>query len=38
MQNKLLNRLTNGGEQTEGERIIKEHQINKDALEETIQK
>ena len=38
LQNKLLNRLANGAEQTEGERIIKEHQINKDVLEETIQK
>ena len=38
MQNKLLNRLANGAKETEGERIIKEHQINKEVLEETIKK
>ena len=37
-QDKLLNRLASGAEQTGGERIIKEHQINKEVLEETIQK
>ena len=38
MQDKLLDRLENGIEHTVGERIIKEHQINKEVLEETIQK
>ena len=38
MQDKLLNRLASGAEQALGERIIKEHQINKEVLEETIQK
>ena len=33
-----MNRLASGAEQALGERIIKEHQINKEVLEETIQK